>query len=379
MEIRARYLLMGAFSLLLIFGVFAFVYWLEAAGGLGGRNNYKLRFDGPVAGLIKGSAVLFNGVRVGEVTNLTLDSSQPEQVFVTIAITPETPVRSDTKVSIDFQGLAGAPVVALVGGSPSLPLLRPGNADAQLLVAEKDAGVGMTQMARQVLQRLDAVVADNADPLKSTISSINTFAAALARNSNKVDGIVAGLERFTGAGKDQLHVVDLTPAKPDPGPSKIPSSRILILEPTALAKIDSERIRVIGGATRRLDLSQVRWPDILSKVIQTRIVQSFENGGYSGAVPRTMEDVQTDYRLMTNIRSFQIRMDINASAQAEVEFAVKIVDSEGLIVASRILSTGQKVSELNREAAIAALDKADRESLAELVVWTCEVLSQKSP
>ena len=352
---------------------------LEAAGGLGGRNNYKLRFDGPVAGLIKGSAVLFNGVRVGEVTKLTLDSSQPEQVFVTIAITPETPVRSDTKVSIDFQGLAGAPVVALVGGSPSLPLLRPGNADAQLLVAEKDAGVGMTQMARQVLQRLDAVVADNADPLKSTISSINTFAAALARNSNKVDGIVAGLERFTGAGKDQLHVVDLTPAKPDPGPSKIPSSRVLILEPTALAKIDSERIRVIGGATRRLDLSQVRWPDILSKVIQTRIVQSFENGGYSGAVPRTMEDVQTDYRLMTNIRSFQIRMDINASAQAEVEFAVKIVDSEGLIVASRILSTGQKVSELNREAAIAALDQADREALAELVVWTCEVLSQKSP
>ena len=323
--------------------------------------------------------MLFNGVRVGEVMDLTLDPDRPEQVFVAIAITPTTPVRSDTRVSIDFQGLAGAPVVALTGGSPTLPLLRAANADAPLLVAEKDAGVGMTQMARQVLMRLDTVVADNADPLKSTIANINTFSAALARNSNKVDGIVAGLERFTGAGKDRLDVIDLTPAKPEPGAGKVPSSRVLILEPTALAQIDSERIRVVGTQPQRLDLSQVRWPDILSKVIQTRIAQSFENGGSSGAVARTMEDVQTDYRLMTNIRSFQVRLDGDGAAAAEVEFAAKILDLEGRIVASRLISHAQKIPELKREGAIAALDRASREALAEIVLWTFEALSQKSP
>ena len=60
----------------------------------------------------------------------------------------------------------------------------------------------MSGAARDVLQRLDAILADNAKPLKSMIANLETFAGALARNSDKLDGIVAGLERMTGgAGK----------------------------------------------------------------------------------------------------------------------------------------------------------------------------------
>ncbi len=306
MEVRARYVLMGVFSLAVILGVFAFVYWLEAVGGLSARNNYRIRFDSPVAGLLQGSAVLFNGVRVGEVVALTLDRDKPEDVVIEIAVERGTPVRSDTRVGIDFQGLAGAPVVSLVGGSASLPLLAPEDGVVPELAAEKDAGLGMTQVARQVLKRLDTVVSENAEPLKSTIANINSFSAALARNSDKVDGIVAGLERFTGAGKARTMVFDLAPATPGPPSPKCPASRLLVLEPTALAVIDAERVRITGAASDEADLAQVRWPDILSKVLQVRLVQSFENAGYPGAVPRTMEDVQTDHRLMTNVRSFEL-------------------------------------------------------------------------
>jgi ABC-type uncharacterized transport system auxiliary subunit len=96
-------------------------------------------------------------------------------------------------------------------------------------------------------------------------------------------------------------------------------------------------------------------------------------------VARTMEDVQADYRLMTNIRSFQVRLDGDGPDEAEVEFATKILDLEGRVVASRLIRHAQKISELNREAAIAALDTASREALGALVVWTFEALSQKSP
>jgi phospholipid/cholesterol/gamma-HCH transport system substrate-binding protein len=374
MEIRARYLLMGAFSLLVILVGFAFVYWLEAGGGLGGRSNYKVRFDGPVAGLIEGSGVLFNGVRVGEVVDLALDRERPEDVVVEIAVANGTPIRPDTKVRIDFQGLAGAPVVALVGGSSGLPLLGGGGGEMPVLTAEKDAGVGMTQMARQVLHRFDTVIAENADPLKSTIANINTFSAALARNSDKVDGIVTGLERFTGAGKGEVKIVDVAPAEPELAPGKLPAGRLLVLEPTALAQIDAERVRVSGPGADRLDLAQTHWPDILSKVLQTRIVQSFENAGYTGAVPRSMEDVQADHRLMTNVRAFEIRIDADGSANAEVEIAAKILDLDGGIVASRVIRTAAKVADLNREAAVGALEKAGQEALGQLVVWTCEAL-----
>ena len=329
MEVRARYLLMGVFSLAVILCVFAFVYWLEAVGGLTARSNYKIRYDSPVAGLLQGSAVLFNGVRVGEVVALTLDRDKPEDVVVEIAVERSTPVRSDTRVGIDFQGLAGAPVVSLVGGSASLPLIAPEDGAVPELTAEKDAGLGMTQVARQVLKRLDTVVSENAEPLKSTIANINSFSAALARNSDKVDGIVAGLERFTGAARAQAKVFDLSPATPDPLPAQCPTSRLLVLEPTALALIDAERVRIAGAVGDQTDLAQIRWPDILSKVLQTRIVQSFENAGYSGAVPRTMEDVQTDNRLMTNVRAFEV--DVDREAIARVEIAAKILDPDGAV------------------------------------------------
>ena len=58
----------------------------------------------------------------------------------------------------------------------------------------------MTNAARDTLRRLDTVLTDNAEPLRNTMANLNTFTGALARNSDKLDGIVAGLERLTGGG-----------------------------------------------------------------------------------------------------------------------------------------------------------------------------------
>ena len=85
METRARYTLIGAFMLAVIAASFAFVYWLENKGGLGQRDYYRVRFDGSISGLLVGSAVLFNGIRVGEVTDLGLDPEHPERAMATIA------------------------------------------------------------------------------------------------------------------------------------------------------------------------------------------------------------------------------------------------------------------------------------------------------
>ena len=105
METRARYALIGAFMLAVIAASFAFVYWLENKGGFGQRAYYQLRFDSSVSGLQEGSAVLFNGFRVGEVTGLTLDPEHPDQVVATVGVVDGTPVRSDTKVGIEFARL----------------------------------------------------------------------------------------------------------------------------------------------------------------------------------------------------------------------------------------------------------------------------------
>ena len=120
METRAPYALIGLFVTAVIAAAFGFVYWLHNSGGLTERTVYRVHFENTVSGLLKGASVLFNGIRVGEVTNLQLDTNNPNVITATIAVDAGTPVRADTKVGLDFQGLTGVPVVTLQGGSAPL-------------------------------------------------------------------------------------------------------------------------------------------------------------------------------------------------------------------------------------------------------------------
>ncbi len=82
METRARYALIGFFILAVFGAAFGFVYWLENKGGFGEREDYRIQFESAVPGLYIGSAVLFNGIRVGDVTSVSLNPAQPQQVLV---------------------------------------------------------------------------------------------------------------------------------------------------------------------------------------------------------------------------------------------------------------------------------------------------------
>src|ERR1700745_81245 len=100
METKASYIVTGAFTLAVIAGVFGFLYWVQNGTGGGERSVYRVVFAGSVSGLRPGAAVLFDGMRVGEVTRLALDPADPRRVEALIALDRATPVRADTKVTL---------------------------------------------------------------------------------------------------------------------------------------------------------------------------------------------------------------------------------------------------------------------------------------
>src|ERR1700740_3116505 len=95
-ETRANYVLIGLFTLAVIAGAFGFVLWFSTAGGAGERTNYRVVFDGSVSGLNTGASVLFNGIRVGEVTGLALDPASPRAVVAMVSVDKAVAVRKDT-------------------------------------------------------------------------------------------------------------------------------------------------------------------------------------------------------------------------------------------------------------------------------------------
>ena len=316
---------------------FLFVYWLQSVGGLRRQAIYQIRFESPVSGLLKGSAVHFNGIRVGEVTNLGLNADDPKQVTVTVAIDPATPVRADTRVEIEFQGLTGATVISLKGGSATAPPLRALSGEPPLLVADEAATQSLTQAAREALRRLDAILADNAEPLKSTLGNLNTFSAALARNSDKLDGIVAGLERLTGGGKKgPVTTYDLSAPRTFPPLEKVVRAQLVVPEPGAPIALDTQKIVPRSAGAEAASFVNAQWSDTVPKLVQAKIIQALDNSGYLSAVSRPMDGLAADYQLLIDIRAFQIAAAPGEAA--EVELAAKVLGNGGRIVAGKVFA-----------------------------------------
>jgi phospholipid/cholesterol/gamma-HCH transport system substrate-binding protein len=377
METRAPYALIGLFVLAAIGAVFGFVYWLNNTAGLSERSVYRVRFEKTVSGLLNGAAVLFNGIRVGEVTGLRLDPDHPQQVIATIAVISATPVRADTRAGLEFQGLTGVPVISLIGGPSTAPLVSPSPAEPPLIVADPDAGQSMTEAARQALRRVDAVLADNSEPLKSAIANLNTFTGALSRNSDRVDTILAGLEHMVGGGAAKAAVAtyyDLTAPKSFPPPEKAAKAQLVVLEPTALVALDTQRIIFAAGAGTAPPVETAQWSDSIPKMLQARIVQSFENAKYVGAVARPMEGLAADYQLAIDIRSFQIMPNPAESPVARVEFAAKLMGDGGRIAGSHTFSATVPAPDTRAAGAAAAIDAAFGKAATDLVVWAGSIM-----
>lgn len=201
METRANYFVIGLFTLGVIFGVFSFVYWFQNVGSHGERAYYSAVFDGSVSGLNAGSSVLFNGIRVGEVTKLQLNPQHPKQVVAILAIDKAVTVRKDTEIGLEFQGLTGVAAVALRGGSPTSPELVGDKDNPPLLTAGPGAAQDVTQGARDTLRRLDSFIDENKEAFHNALTNLDTFTQSLARNSERIDKITAGLENLA-AGQD---------------------------------------------------------------------------------------------------------------------------------------------------------------------------------
>lgn len=368
MEVHARYTLMGSFALAVLAIGFLFAYWLEAGGGFKDRVSYRVQFDGSVAGLAKGSSVLFNGMRIGEVTGLALDKAQPSVVMVDISVERTAPVRADSTVTIEFQGLAGAPAVSLSGGTLASPLLAEASADKRRLTAEKNAGQSMTQAARDVLRKLDVLVADNTAAFTSAVANVDKFAAALARNSDKVDGIVSGIERLTGgAPKATPRIYELAAATQFAPITSVPKGQMQLPDPTSLSLIENERIVLTGGEKPSIENAQ--WPDLLPRVVQAALVRSFENAGYKRIFSRAPDGARTDYQLLIDIRRFQATAA--PSAEVEVEIAARILKAEGTMTEVKTFRASLPVPNLDATSVADALGQAFRKVAAEIVVWAC--------
>jgi phospholipid/cholesterol/gamma-HCH transport system substrate-binding protein len=109
----------------------------------------------------------------------------PRAVVAIVEVNRSTPIRTDTKVSLEYQGLTGVASVALTGGDPKASMLmetKKGDRRPPRLVAEPTADA--FQAAAKLMQRLDKLVADNEERFAAMMKDLGEVSRVLATRSN---------------------------------------------------------------------------------------------------------------------------------------------------------------------------------------------------
>jgi len=196
METRANYVLIGSFTLAVIAAAFGFVLWFQSLHTTKLRSPMNVIFEGPAAGLRNGASVNFNGIRVGEVVSVKLDN--PRRVVARAMIENNAPVRKDTLVGLEFQGLTGVAAISLKGGDENAPPVPLGEDGIPVLTADPSALQDVTEAIRGTLQNINRVVADNQQAVKNSLHNLETFTGALSRNASRIDDVMAKVDGVMG-------------------------------------------------------------------------------------------------------------------------------------------------------------------------------------
>lgn len=191
MEKDANYALVGLATLILSVALMVFVVWLARLSFANDYEIYDIKFQGPVRGLSEGGEVHFNGIKIGEVLNLSLDPENPNNVITRVRVTDGVPIRADSYAILEPQGITGLNYIQINAGTPSKPLLRDaaeeecarqprrlGQACIPVLQSRRSAltdllegGGTVLSRAVEALDRVNRVMSDQ---------NIRTFSGALA-------------------------------------------------------------------------------------------------------------------------------------------------------------------------------------------------------
>ncbi|CAD7045419.1 ABC transporter [Pseudorhizobium endolithicum] len=170
--------------------------------------------------------------------------------------------------------------------------------------------------------------------------------------------------------KNDTFDLSITPAGTGPA---VRGRQILVPEPTALKPLDSDQVVVRVSEAEIQYLANSQWGDRLPRMVQSKLVEAFENSGRLGGVGKPGQGLAIDYQVVTEIRTFEV--DTSGADVANVEISVKILnDRNGTVRAQQVFRASAPVSGSENRDFIAALDRAFAQVGAEIVEWSLRAM-----
>lgn len=205
METRAHHVLIGLFAVLVVLFGLGFGVWLAKAHSDQEWNYYDIVFNEAVTGLSKGGTVQYNGIRLGDVTQLRLDPEDPRRVLARVRLTGDTPLRKDTHAKLAVTGVTGVAIIQLSGGSPGSQLLVGHDGEVPIIIADPSPLARLlaggedliTNISQAAAQAKDLLSKDNVQRIERTLEHLDKTTEVIADEREDIRSLIKQLNTTT--------------------------------------------------------------------------------------------------------------------------------------------------------------------------------------
>lgn len=165
-------------------------------------------------------------------------------------------------------------------------------------------------------------------------------------------------------------------------PANLPKAnwQMAIDQPVASAALNTSRIAVNRTAMSLDYYEGANWVDTAPKMVQTLLIESFENSRRIVGVGRQSVALRADYNLVTELREFQAELRKDGPPDIRVRLNAKLVRfPQRIIVASTSKEAIVRAKGARIQDVVRAFDEALGKVLKEIVVWTLDAVPSEAP
>lgn len=148
--------------------------------------------------------------------------------------------------------------------------------------------------------------------------------------------------------------------------------QLVVEEPYAAGGLDTHKIAIYTNPYEVKYYAEARWAERAPRMVQTLLVESFENTGRIVSVGRQSVGLRSDFNLKSELREFQAELKDGPQGVPEVFVALHsklIAQPRQQIVAAANFSRRTKAKDAAILSVVAAFDEALGNVLRETVQW----------
>jgi phospholipid/cholesterol/gamma-HCH transport system substrate-binding protein len=250
MKMRASNLMIGTTALAAIAVAFAALLGVQRVRSVQQRSPLRIVFEGSASGLRKGGSVNFDGVQAGEIRSIKLEN--PRKIVALVMVDNSAPIRKDTAVGIEFQGLTGVAAISLIGGAAAAPPVPLDEDGIPILTAD----LRETESIRDTLHNVDHILINNQAAIRDGLLSFETYTASLKSRAESIDRVLGQADSaFSTFDSVFAKIDDVLPGLAD-GPDGELYQKVMTIRELAESLNKRSGVLMEEGRHTLLDISQ---------------------------------------------------------------------------------------------------------------------------